>query len=128
MDYKIFAAKAFSAVTGISTEAGELWEEHGDRIWNLKRAVMVKREGRVRADDTLSDAVFDTVWPDHHPGTQEELETQFDREEFEALKDRYYALCGWDNMNGRPTGETLVSLDMADVADVLEGEGLLGKN
>jgi aldehyde:ferredoxin oxidoreductase len=127
MDYRIFAAKALSAATGLDMEPEELWAGAGDRIWNLKRAIMVKREGRTRRDDTLSDAVFDMVWREPHPATGEELDTQFDRGQFEALKDRYYALCGWDRRNGWPTRDRLASLDMADVADTLAQEGLLGE-
>ena len=127
MDYRIFAAKMLSAATGMEIDAETLWEKVGDRIWNLQRAIMIKREGRTRADDTLSDALFDTIWFDRHPGTYEVLETQFDREEFEVLKDRYYEMCGWDARHGWPFRETLEALDMIDVAEVLAEEGLLGK-
>ena len=54
------------------------------------------------------------------------LETQIDRKKFEALKDRYYELCGWSREKGWPTRETLEKLDMADIADGLESDGLLG--
>jgi len=53
--------------------------------------------------------------------------TQFIRDEFEALKDRYYVLAGWDVGTGRPNRAKLEELDMADVADVLEREGLIGE-
>jgi aldehyde:ferredoxin oxidoreductase len=126
MDYRIFAATALSAATGIETDAEELWHDAGDRIWNLKRAIMIKREGRTRDQDTLEDGVFDTVWKDDHPATYEVLDTQFDREKFEALKDRYYELIGWNKENGWPTRSTLESLDMSDVADELESIGMIG--
>jgi aldehyde:ferredoxin oxidoreductase len=103
----------------------QLWKA-GDQIWNLQRAIMIKREGRMRDQDTLEDAVFDTVWKDNHPATYEVLDTQFDREQFEALKDRYYELIGWNVENGWPTRSTLESLDMLDVADELESIGMIG--
>ena len=70
--------------------------------------------------------MFDTVWQEEHPGTFELLDTQIDRQQFEALQNRYYELCGWNPENGRPTKQTLERLDMADVAQILEEENLLG--
>jgi aldehyde:ferredoxin oxidoreductase len=125
MDIRIFESQVFSMVTGVDMDVDQLWET-GDRIWTLRRAVGVKREDRTRTQDTLQDAMFDTIWKEEHPGTFELLETQVDREKFEALKDRYYDLCGWSREKGWPTRETLEKLDMADIADGLESEGLLG--
>ncbi|MBL7063410.1 MAG: hypothetical protein ISS49_04275 [Anaerolineae bacterium] len=119
MDIRIFESRVFSAVTGVDMDVEELWRA-GERIWNLRRAVMVKREGRTREDDTFHDAIFDTVWMDMHPVTEELLPTQIDRDRFEALKDRYYELCGWDRERGWPTRAKLEELDMQDVADELE--------
>jgi aldehyde:ferredoxin oxidoreductase len=70
--------------------------------------------------------MFDTVWREEHPATFEKLDTQIDRQKFEALKGRYYDLCGWNVDSGWPTRETLEKLDMVDIADELDREGLLG--
>ncbi|MBW2370042.1 MAG: hypothetical protein JRH15_19390, partial [Deltaproteobacteria bacterium] len=126
LEYHVIAGKFFSIVTGIDLDPKEIWEVSGDRIWNLQRAIMIKREDRRREHDTLTDAVFDTVWREEHPATWEELDTQFDRRKFEALKDRYYKLVGWNVENGRPTRARLEALGMVDVADQLESEGTLG--
>ncbi|MFC2030890.1 aldehyde ferredoxin oxidoreductase N-terminal domain-containing protein [Chloroflexota bacterium] len=124
MDIRILEATLFSLVTGVETSVDELWKA-GERIWNLRRAAMVRRRGLTREDDTYPDAIFDTVWED---GDGSEIHgTQFIREEFEALKDRYYALSGWDVKTGRPTRANLEALDMADVAELLEQEGYLGR-
>lgn len=125
MDIRIFEAEVFSLVTGIEMSVDELWEA-GDRIWTLRRAVSVQRERRTREQDLIQNAMFDTVWQEEHPGTFEILDTQIDRQKFEALKDRYYKLCGWNPDSGRPTKETLERLGMADVAKVLEEKDLLG--
>jgi aldehyde:ferredoxin oxidoreductase len=126
LDYQILASRLFSLVTGIDLSPKEIWEDSGDRIWNLGRAIMIKREGRRRESDTLPDALFDTVWREEHPATWEELDTQLDRDEFEALKTRYYELVGWSAESGWPTRARLEALDMGDVADELEAVGMIG--
>ena len=50
-----------------------------------------------------------------------------DRQEFERMKDEYYAIRGWDPLTGLQTRRTLVRLGLKDVADDLEGRGLLGQ-
>lgn len=125
-DYHILASKLFSIVTGIERSPAEIWEISGDRIWNLQRAIMIRREGRRREKDTLPDAIFDTVWQDEHAGTWEVLNTRIDRPEFEALKTRYYELLGWNPETGWPTRARLETLDMADVADELGKIGAVG--
>jgi aldehyde:ferredoxin oxidoreductase len=125
MDIRIFESQVFSMVTGVEMDVDELWKA-GDRIWTLRRAVGVMREGRTRKQDTLQDAMFDTVWSEEHPATFEKLDTQIDRQKFEALKGRYYDLCGWSVDKGWPTRETLEKLDMVEIADELERDGLLG--
>lgn len=48
-----------------------------------------------------------------------------DKDKFEALKDRYYKLRGWDVNTGRPTRAKLEELDLKDVANKLESAGKL---
>lgn len=57
MDIRIFESRILSAVTGIDYDADRLWEA-GERVWNLRRAIMVLREGRHRDDDTIDPAWF----------------------------------------------------------------------
>lgn len=122
MDIRIFESKALSAVTGLDIDVDRLWEA-GDRIWNLRRAISVMREDRHKNDDTLCDDMFKEVIKVHAP---EKISEPLEREKWEALKDRYYALRGWNVETGRPERAILESLDMKDVADKLEGEGKLG--
>jgi aldehyde:ferredoxin oxidoreductase len=81
---------------------------------------MVLREDRQRKDDTLANHWFERVG-----GGSEALTGPLDRTQFEALKDRYYALHGW-NENGLPTRARLEALGMKPVADKLESAGKLG--
>ncbi len=59
MDVRIFEARVYSVVTGVDTAVEELWKA-GERIANLSRAVMVKREGRTRKEETYPDTFFET--------------------------------------------------------------------
>jgi aldehyde:ferredoxin oxidoreductase len=83
---------------------------------------MVKREGRSRADDTYADGFFDTDWLDVQDGDHV-YTAHVDRSKFEALKERYYELAGWDVKSGRPTRAKLEELGLDDVADELEESG-----
>ena len=119
MDVRIFESRVFSAVTGIDMSVKEI-EKAGERIWNLMRAITIKRDNRTRKDDTVSEIFFESPY-DSMVG----IAGPVDKDKFESLKDRYYRLRGWDVKTGRPTREKLEELDLKDVADELEREGLL---
>jgi len=120
MDIRIFQSKVLSAVTGIDVSVEKLWEG-AESIMMLRRAVMVLREDRRREDDTLSNFWFERVG-----GGSESLAGPLDRTLWEALKDRYYTLRGWDVKNGWPTRPKLEALGMKSVADKLANAGKLG--
>jgi aldehyde:ferredoxin oxidoreductase len=119
-DVRIFESSLLSAITGIDYSPDELWKA-GERIWNLRRAIMVLREDRKREDDTLSH-----VWFKRLAGGSQHLAAPLEEDEWEALKDRYYELCGWNVSNGRPKRERLKKLGLGTVADRLEKAGKLG--
>jgi len=121
VDIRMFEAKAYSVVTGVVTDVKEIWKA-GERITNVSRAVMVKREDRTRQEETYPDALFEAPWNTRGfiGGT-----AQLDRDKFEALRDRYYRLCGWDVKAGWPTRLKLEELGLEDVADELERIGKL---
>jgi len=120
MDIRVFETEALSAVTGLSLTPDQLWET-GERIWSLRRAVMVKRENRTRKDDTLSH-----VWFERRASGGQTLPSPIDRSEWKSLKDRYYRLLGWDNVHGWPTRARLEQLGLKKVADTLQRAGKLG--
>ena len=120
MDIRIFETGILAAVTGVHLTPDQLWET-GERIWTLRRAVMVKRENRTREADTLSH-----VWFERMANGGQVLPSPIDRAKWEALKDRYYALLGWDNARGWPTRDRLQRLGMKSVADTLQQAGRLG--
>ena len=126
MDVRILETKLYSSVTGVEMDSESLWKT-GERILNLRRAIMVKREGRTRKEDTFLDSFFDRTFDDVQYGHYGDINysTYIDRKKFEAVKDRYYKLSGWDVETGRPNRDKLEELDMKDVADELEKEGKL---
>ncbi|MBW2369103.1 MAG: hypothetical protein JRH15_14595 [Deltaproteobacteria bacterium] len=134
MDIKIFQSKVLSAATGVDFGVDDYWKA-GERIWNLRRAINITVENRTREYDTYVDNFFDVVWDDvQDSGGSDGVEgneemrvykAYIDREKFEALKDRYYQLAGWDIKTGWPTRQKLEELDMKNVADGLETMGRL---
>lgn len=118
MDIRVFESKCLSAVTGLDCDVDSLWQA-GERIYNLRRAVMVLRENRHRDDDALASVWFEQIIP----GCMSE---PLDREKWEAVKDRFYRSRGWSVDTGRPTRENLESLGMKAIADELAGAGKLG--
>ncbi len=120
MDIQIFESRALSAVTGEHYDVARLWEA-AEKIWQLRRAIMVLREDRRREDDDIGQAWFERLL-----GGSETLAAPLDREKWEALKDRYYELRGWNVETGRPTRAKLEALGLKAVADRLAAAGRLG--
>jgi len=124
MDIRIFESRILSAVTGLDVDVDRLWET-GERIYNLRRAIMVLREDRHRNDDAISEDLFDKSRGQINM-ISTHLPEALDPEQWESLKDRYYALRGWNVDTGRPTRKNLEALGMRDVADKLASAGRLG--
>jgi aldehyde:ferredoxin oxidoreductase len=120
MDVQQFEAQLLSAITGIDYSVEALWQT-GERIFNLRRAIMVLRENRTRTEDTLNH-----FWFEQKIGGTEGLSAPIDTTQFEALKTRYYQLRGWNTDNGWPTAAKLQELGMKDVADKLATANKLG--
>jgi aldehyde:ferredoxin oxidoreductase len=122
MDIQIFESRVLSAVTGIDYSVDKLWEA-GERIWALRRAIMVLREDRRREDDDIGQPWFEKLI-----SGAESLAAPLDRDQWEALKDRYYGVRGWDVSTGWPARARLEELGMKDVADTLQSAGKLGQH
>jgi len=110
------AAFYLSAVTGWEFTEGDM-EVLGDRVASITRAFNV-REGASRKDDTLTLRTFQPEISGPQQGKR------FTPQMLDVMLDEYYTLRGWDK-NGRPRRDTLERLDMKDVADELERNGLL---
>jgi aldehyde:ferredoxin oxidoreductase len=113
MDIQIFESKILSAVTGIDYDVKRLWEA-GERIWNLRRAIMVFRENRERKGDAISH-----LWFERTVSGGQSLAAPLDRKQWDEVVTRYYELRGWNPQNGRPMKAKLEALGMKSVADKL---------
>jgi aldehyde:ferredoxin oxidoreductase len=124
MDIRIFESRLLSVVTGIRIDPEKL-AKAGERIWNLRRAVMVRRENRTREDDTLNEPYFEKAITCPGGVSRGRRIGPIDRVKFEGLKNKYYELRGWEVKSGRPTRGKLEELGLKDVADKLAGLGQL---
>ena len=124
-----------SAVTGREVDEEGLYQI-GERVFNLQRAVVTREGRRGREDDALEEFNFtaplksDFNNPDClAPGKDGEVISRkgmvVDRQEFEKMKDEYYAIRGWDVETGLQKRKPLEDLGLEDVAEELEGRGLL---
>ncbi|MBM3132978.1 MAG: hypothetical protein FJZ95_08115, partial [Chloroflexi bacterium] len=129
-------SRILSAVLGKEVSEEEYYRI-GERAFNLQRAILVREGHYGRAFDTLPErdftvpVEFDVASPDCvMPGKNGELISRkgavVDREQFEKMKDEYYALRRWDVATGLQTRATLESLELRDVARDLAQRGLVG--
>jgi len=110
------AAFFFTAITGWEFSEADM-SVLADKVASLVRSFNV-REGASRKDDTVAPRSF---MPENS-GPQKGK--RLTNEMLDTMLDEYYTLRGWDK-SGRPTRNTLERLDMKDVADELERNGLL---
>jgi len=90
-------------VTGLEMDPEEL-KEVGKRVIDLERAFNV-REGVTRKDDTLPKRYFDDPMP-----LRLTKGHRVDREKFDGMLSRYYALRGWDD-NGMLPAQRMQELE-----------------
>jgi len=108
------AARIFNLATGKDWDIPRLLRI-SERVRNLERMFDV-RQGIRRKDDSLPGKFFE------EPLKKGKFKGEvLDREKFEAMKDEYYEIRGWDKETGVPTREKLVELGLEDVAQDLPG-------
>jgi aldehyde:ferredoxin oxidoreductase len=103
------ATEMFNLVTGKDWDVEHI---HGiaERLRNLERMFDV-RQGLTRASDDLPKKFFEK------PLSKGKYEgAVLDRDKFEAMKDEYYMLRGWDKQTGAPSKEKMEQLGLADLA------------
>jgi aldehyde:ferredoxin oxidoreductase len=125
--------KVIEAVTGRAMTTAEL-NGIGERVFNQQRAIFERDGWGGRQGDRLLDHLHDEPLPGVFfnpqcivpgPGGEpvSKKGNKVDRAEFEAVKDEYYELRGW-NADGHPTAARLNKLGLADVAADLQRRGL----
>lgn len=128
-------SKLLSAVTGRDVDEAGL-NRIGERVFNLHRAILVREGHKGKEDDRLADAWYtapvkaDLANPELLvPGKGGEALCRrgavVDRSEFEKARDEYYRIRQWDEATGLQTRAKLEELGLPDVADDLEGRGLI---
>lgn len=128
-------SRVLSAITGRDIDEAGL-NLIGERIFNLKRAIMMRQGWGGRSGDRLLDYLHDeplqylrfnrdciVLGGDGQAASRQGAVVE--RAEFEKMKDEYYALRGWDVESGLQTRAGLEKLGLKDVADDLEGRGML---
>lgn len=128
-----YEPRLYKAVTGKDLDYKESLEL-GRKIWNLDKAIWTL-QGRHRDQEVFTGYVYDvpTTVPYPLPIKKDgawtydiNLGRTLDRDKFEDVKDRFYALEGWDKKTGWPTRKGLADLGLDDVADELEKKKKLG--
>jgi aldehyde:ferredoxin oxidoreductase len=128
-------SRVLSAITGKEIDETGL-NKIGERIFNLQRAIFLRQgwEGR-KADkllDYLHEEPLEGVFFNPEcivPGKDGQIVSRkgarLTRQDFENLKNEYYALRGWDKPSGLPTEKKLNELGLADIAADLKARDLL---
>ncbi len=101
------SAVLLSAALGENIDSAKLYEI-GERVLNTER-LFNSKAGFGRADDRLPQRLLDEPLPDG-PNRGKVVP-------LEALKDEFYASCGWDPRTGFPKPETLKRLKIDLAAD-----------
>ncbi len=128
-------SKVFSAVTGRDMDEEGLYTI-GERVFNLQRAIHVREGHGGREKDVLPDHFYcQPLQADHfNPGCLvpgrggDPVSRQgqvVDKDEFEGMKDEYYALRGWDVASGLQKESKLRELGLGYVAKGLKRTGLV---
>ncbi|RLC17686.1 MAG: hypothetical protein DRI24_05115 [Deltaproteobacteria bacterium] len=99
-----------NGATGLDYQPSDL-HTIGDRISQVERAFNC-REGLTREDDVLPDRLLSE-------GVSSGPSQGGKIEDFEAMKDEFYTLCGWDLKTGAPMDERLEALDITWVKEIL---------
>lgn len=131
-----FESRLFAAVTGIDMDEAGL-NRFGERIFNLQRAIQLKEGRRPKTDDVPAPFNFsspvESVYMNPEvivPGPGDEVVSRkgatLEPEFYEAMRDEFYSLRGWDPASGLQKRAAIEELGLGDVAAELEGIGKVG--
>ena len=108
--------KLYCSATGQDLDVKE-WLRIGERIVNLERCLLV-REGRRKEHDTVGEFHFRVPETDVPPWEKPQpIPPVANKEKFEAMREEFYRLRGWDLKTGIPTDSKLKSLDLYDMSE-----------
>jgi len=129
-------SRILEAVTGEEMDEAGL-NSYGAKVFNLQRAILAREGHRGRSHDVIDDFNYSSplrgdfgnpecLVPGNNGMPFARKGMVVDRDEFERLKDEYYAIRGWNIATGLQTRGSLKKIGLEDVADQLGQEGLLG--
>ncbi|MFA5054582.1 MAG: aldehyde ferredoxin oxidoreductase N-terminal domain-containing protein [Dehalococcoidia bacterium] len=129
-------SRMLAAVVGGEPDEQGLYSV-GERVFNLQRAILAREGHRGRAADVLDDVFYtrpikfmglnvECKVPGKNGEIASRKNTVVDREKFEAMKDEYYKLRGWDAATGLQTKKQLESIGLGDIVSEMEERGLVG--
>lgn len=129
--------EVYSAITGKEIDETELYR-FGERNFNLQRAVLLRQGRPGREGDRLLEHFHTLPLQKNElffnaeclaPGKDGEIISKegavVDKDKFEEMKSEYYELRGWDVESGLLTRGKMEELKLNDVAEDLDGRGLL---
>ncbi len=112
----------YTAATGEELEEEEM-HLASERILNVERAILIRNNGRSRADDLTVIPHFETPENEVNPFLGEPQRGE--RKKLLKLLEEYYGLAGWDARTGRPMPARLDELRLGTLARELEERGLI---
>jgi aldehyde:ferredoxin oxidoreductase len=127
--------RILAAVTGLARDEDGLLR-YGERIFNLQRAILLREGRRPKIDDVLApfnytdpvQSVFmnpEVIVPGPDQSVVSKKGATLDPAAFEAMRDEFYRLRGWDPATGCQPRRLLETLDLEEVANELAGLGYL---
>jgi len=128
-------SKMLAAIAGGEPDEEALYRT-GERVFNLQHAILA-REGHCGRDaDVLEESFYNRPLKFvglnsecKAPGKNGEVTSRKDkvieRDKFEAMKDEYYKLRGWDVATGLQTKKQLEDVGLGDIIGEMERQGLV---
>ena len=128
-------SKMLAAVVGGEPDEEALYRT-GERVFNLQRAILAREGHRGRAADVLEESFYtrplkfvglnaECKAPGKDGAITSRKDTVIDRDKFEAMKDEYYKLRGWDVATGLQTKKQLESIGLGDIVSEMGERGLI---
>ena len=124
--------KFWNAVTGNNLTFTD-YMDIGHKIYTLDRSIWTM-QGRHRDMEVYPDYIYDRPTRGHEMTMFEDGKWNYgsgagrrlDRDKVEDFKTKFYKFEGFNPDNGYPTRDTLETMNLKKVADMLESKGKLG--
>ena len=128
-------SKMLAAVVGGEPDEEALYRT-GERVFNLQRAILAREGHRDREADVLEESFYtrplkfvglnsECKAPGKDGAITSRKDTVIERDKFEAMKDEYYKLRGWDVATGLQTKAQLEGIGLGDIVNEMEEWGLV---